>query len=427
MMLRAGDILKTETSRLDCIVAHPYGEGGQGAVYQVMVDGQPLALKWYFDRWLSLDVGLRARLEHQIERGSPSDRYLWPIELVGDGRGGFGYLMAIRPAQFHDLKALLKGTLKPSFYSLCTAAFELAHNFHELHSLGLSYQDISDGNVFMEQIGGAIRICDCDNVSVNNVPSAIGGTAGFMAPEVMVRGVIPSRDTDHYSLAVLLFQMLILHHPLMGARELQYHVLDSEAQLDLYCRNPIFIFDPNDDSNRPVPGRHDRALAWWRIYPNFIHDLFTQAFTEGLHNPAARVYDSKWRSTLLRLRDSIQLCEYCSSENFSGCGTCWDCGRPLDPPLRLKMGDIEVVMNTTTQLYDHHLDPKRKYVFERVVAKAARHPKEPGIWGLRNQSDSVWNVTGPNGETATVEPGRVVQIKPGVSVAFGNRRAEIVQ
>ncbi len=426
-MLRTGDLLKTETSGLDCVVDRPFGEGGQGAVYQVLVDGQPLALKWYFDRWLALDVGLRTRLEHQIERGSPSDRYLWPIELVTDRQGGFGYLMPIRPTSFSDLKALLKGRIKPTFYALTTAAFELAHNFHELHALGLSYQDISDGNVFMDERSGEIRVCDCDNVSVNNVPSAIGGTPGFVAPEVMVRGAIPSRDTDYYSLAVLLFQMLLLHHPLMGARELEHHALDAQAQLDLYCRNPIFIFDPKDDSNRPMPGLHDRALSWWPIYPKYIHDLFVQAFTDGLHDPSARVYDSKWRSALLRLRDSIQLCEHCTSENFYDSATCWDCGKPLEVPLRLKMGDISLVMNTTTQLYDHHIDPSRKYVCDRVVARVVEHPREPGVWGLRNQSDRAWSVTGPSGEDGTVEPGRVMQIRPGVKVGFGHRSGEIVQ
>jgi serine/threonine protein kinase len=39
-----------------------------------------------------------------------------------------------------------------------------------------------------------------------------------MAPELLLSDV-PSRQTDLFSLAVLLFYMLLVHHPLEGKRE----------------------------------------------------------------------------------------------------------------------------------------------------------------------------------------------------------------
>jgi hypothetical protein len=53
----------------------------------------------------------------------------------------------------------------------------------------------------------------------------------------------------------------------------------------LYGAEPVFIFDPNDHSNEPVPGLHDNALAFWPIYPQFLRDLFIQSFTAGIRDP----------------------------------------------------------------------------------------------------------------------------------------------
>jgi serine/threonine protein kinase len=43
------------------------------------------------------------------------------------------------------------------------------------------------------------------------------GTPRFMAPEVVRREAAPSDQTDRYSLAVLLFYLLMGGHPLDGA------------------------------------------------------------------------------------------------------------------------------------------------------------------------------------------------------------------
>lgn len=57
----------------------------------------------------------------------------------------------------------------------------------------------------------------------------------------------------------------------------------------LYGTHPVFIFDPNDKSNRPVKGYQDNALIYWDLYPQNLRDLFTQAFTVGIQAPNADV------------------------------------------------------------------------------------------------------------------------------------------
>jgi hypothetical protein len=71
---------------------------------------------------------------------------------------------------------------------------------------------------------------------------------------------------------VLLFYLLMHGHPLSGVRtdascswERGARTSETELLLRNFGIEPVFIFDPEDPSNRPVPG--DRALTWWPIYP----------------------------------------------------------------------------------------------------------------------------------------------------------------
>jgi serine/threonine protein kinase len=102
-----------------------------------------------------------------------------------------------------------------------------------------------------------------------------------MAPEIVRGEAVPSTQTDLFSLSVLIFYMLMVAHPLEGAKEAAIKALDLPAMTKIYGKEPIFISTRTDDSNRPVPGIHDNALAFWRIYPQFLRDIFIRAFTVG--------------------------------------------------------------------------------------------------------------------------------------------------
>ena len=264
-MLKSGQRVRTR-SAVECVVGELIGSGGQGAVYRAVADESAVALKWYFPQWRAFDTGLRTRLEAIVEAGNPSERFLWPLELVSNDAGEFGYIMPLRDQQYVSMTALLAGRVDAAFATLATAACQLAQTFHELHAEGLSYQDISDRNVWIDPNSGGIQICDVDNVSVNGVPAAIAGTPGYTAPEIILdEGVSPSADTDRYSLAVLIFKMFMRADPLLGAAELNYPAFTSHAIRTLYGEHPVFILDPNDQSNRPVSGIHDQILELWPL------------------------------------------------------------------------------------------------------------------------------------------------------------------
>lgn len=65
--------------------------------------------------------------------------------------------------------------------------------------------------MFFDPDTGDVLICDNDNVSANGIDnSSVYGTPRFMAPEIVMGQAKPSRNTDLYSLAVLLFYMFTI-------------------------------------------------------------------------------------------------------------------------------------------------------------------------------------------------------------------------
>lgn len=230
--------------------------------------------------------------------------------------------------------------------------------------------------------------------------------------------------------------LFMMHHPLEGKKETAIKCLDLPAMTKLYGTEPVFIFDPTDSSNEPDPNYHQNALAFWPIYPQFLRNLFTKAFTEGLRDPQnGRVAESKWRAEMIRLRDSIIYCSHCKNENFydsdaltaSGgkAGACWSCRKDIILPLRIRIGKNVVMLNHDTQLFPHHVDDSRLYDFSQPVAAVTRHPTDPNIWGLKNLSGEKWSSATAQGAVNDIEPGRSLTLVNGTKIAFGRADGEI--
>jgi DNA-binding helix-hairpin-helix protein with protein kinase domain len=443
-LLQTGQSVTTQTSNTPCSVDAFIGGGGQGEVYRATLGDPksraslPVALKWFFPHYLRQDPKLRERLDAAIKAGPPSDRFLWPQELVTSATApGFGYVMPLREGRFVGIVDLVMRRVEPSFRALITAGFELADSYFQLHAKGLCYRDISFGNVFFDPTSGEVRICDNDNVGIDRrAAGGIGGTARFMAPEIVRGEAVPSIQTDLFSLAVLLFYMLVNHHPLEGAREAQIRCFDLPAMTRLYGQEPIFIFHPQDDHNRPLPGYHDNALALWPIYPQFLRDLFTRAFTQGIHDPdRGRVRESEWRAALVRLRDSILYCTQCGAENFYDMealrqnggqpGECWACAATHRYPPRIRLGKEIMLLNHDSRLFPHHLDDNERYNFRQPLAEVVQHPRHPQIWGLKNLSRQKWVTTDRSGAIHDVLPSQTVTLSSGVRIHFGQREGEV--
>jgi eukaryotic-like serine/threonine-protein kinase len=427
-------------NNLTCTIKECIGGGGQGEVYKADLNGTDVALKWYFHAQATTEQ--QQALAELIQKKAPNERFLWPISLAhSPDVKGFGYIMPLRPAQYKSIADLITRRAEPSFQHLISATMELADSFSQLHAKGLCYQDISFGNVFIDPDTGHILICDNDNVTTNknSKTASVMGTPRFMAPEIVLGEAAPSSESDLFSLAVLLFYMLMLHHPLEGKKEAEIKCFDLPAMNKLYGREPIFIFDPENDSNRPVAGYQDNAEIYWAIYPQFIKELFIKAFTTGLRNPQhGRVRESEWRAALVKLRDSLLYCGQCGAENFYDAqllkeqghlNGCWSCQNVLQVPPRIMLHHnnlaMIVMLNHDTELFAHHTNPHQYYDFSNLVAKVNQHPQNPSVWGLKNVSGESWTVTTDDGSIKSIATGQSVTLSTGISINFGQTHGQI--
>jgi serine/threonine protein kinase len=400
------------------------GAGGQGEVYEAALGARKVAVKWYFQHMATKSQ--KAVLENLIKKGAPNAAFLWPEDLIVENGGGtFGYVMPLRPGGFRGIVDLMKRRAEPSFAALSRAAFNLTRGYRKLHNIGYSYRDISFGNVFFDPVTGDVLICDNDNVSPNGMnDSSVYGTPRFMAPEIVTGKAKPSRNTDLYSLAVLLFYLFMISHPLEGKREAAIRCMDIHAMNLLFGKAPLFIFDPDDTGNRPVPGYQDNAIIYWNIYPQAIKDLFVASFTVGLSQPNSRITETQWLDALANLAVGIFLCPYCGAEVFAdgekirngSRQACWNCGKEVSAPLSLTIGKNRVLLFGGAKLYEHHMNGE--YGLETVAGTVIQNPNNPNLWGVRNETDFAWTCTKTDGASLPVAPGRTAAIVKGARIDF---------
>jgi DNA-binding helix-hairpin-helix protein with protein kinase domain len=395
------------------------GGGTQGQVYEVELEGERLALKWYLPACIARDRGLERRLGESIRATAPNDDFLWPIALLRASAASrplirireesFGYLMPLRPASYVGASEHAAGRLAIGLRQVLRACFFLADAFHALHLAGLCYKDVSLGNLFLEPGSGRILICDNDNVAVDGSGlGAVLGTPGFMAPEVLLGQARPGADSDLFSLAVLLFRLLTRHDPLRGQMELAIRCLDEPARRRLYGEDPVFIFDPVDDRNRPDPIEHAAALITWPIYPRPLQALFEQTFCRGMKQPSRRTLTGQWKLELARTLDRRALCASCGQENFQGVGgssLCWSCGAPLPEGISLALPRGAVLAAPDNELHPHHFDALAGEDLRHPIGRVVAHPQDPRRLGLRNLSPAAWSAEAGDGRSQRVEPG----------------------
>lgn len=426
--LQSGTILTSEAN-VSYKVVSLLGSGGQGEVYDVEAAGIHKALKWYFPKTALPQQ--KEILERLVGMGSPDAAFLWPEDLIfsPDGKT-FGYVMPLRPKNYRGLVDLLGFRISLSFYVRCRTAYNLARAYEKLHASGNCYRDINYNNLFFDPNTGDVLICDNDNVAPKDMPGLVKGFPGFMAPEIVCGKAKPSRYTDQYSLAVLLFHLFMIAHPLLGKLEADIKCWDLPAQNKLYGTNPVFIYDPNNDSNRPVPGIHDNAIIYWGLYPQELKDLFVESFTIGLFSPHKRVTEKRWMDVTANMMSSICPCPKCGAAVFydnqkASAGTthtCWSCRSAVRMPAVLEVGKHRVLLLKDAKIPAHQL--YGNYDMDTVVGSVVQNPNNPNIMGIRNDGKDNWTYIKPDGTQVPVAPGRSATIARYTKIDFGYKVGE---
>lgn len=419
---RPGDRVPMELGG-EAEITQVLGQGGQGTVYRASYRGRDHALKMYFPNKLRDPAMFRENLQRLCEEGSRSPVFLMPKMLTEQTGDGFGYLMELIPPGYVPFTDILNARVKFSgLYSVVNAAVRITAAFRELHNSGRSYQDLNDGGFFIRPTDGDVLICDCDNIAPYGEHLGIAGKPGYMAPEIVRGEKAPDKLTDRWSLAVVLFRLLLRGDPLEGRKVLNSVCLTEDAERRHYGFEPIFVYDPDNDSNRPVRGVHNNIIKFWRIMPDYIRDAFTQSFTVGSAQPEKRLIEKQWLDLLIRMRNDICACS-CGAQGFisgsehdsEGRVIC-PCGEHYQPPLALHLGRQRILLFDGARLFDDSVS---------VIGEVVRNKINPSLWGLKNLSSDNWQCTLPNGQEKQVVPGSAAPIFTGTKIVIGEVNGEI--
>lgn len=386
------------------------GRGGQGIVYLVEVCGEKKALKWYLN---APDDKFYRNLEHNIASGAPSDAFLWPEYLTEKQQGSYGYIMKLRPQNYYEFGNFLLAKVSfKSFTAMLSAAMRICDGFMMLHRFGYSYQDLNDGNFFIDPQTGDVLICDNDNVMPQGEKSGIMGKARYMAPEI-VAGGIPDKYSDRFSLSVILFMLFYANHPFEGAKVVACPCMTESFEKRFYGSEALFIYDPIDKSNLPVRGIHQNVIRRWPVFPQLLRDTFIEEFSkEKLQNPSSRMIEQNWKKIISTVRDSLVVCRHCAEETFVNVSNttdkCMNCGKDVDLSKRLVINNRSLPLINKTAIYiDEDNTP------DGVVTTDSN-----GFKLIKNVSTETWTVETPSGKIKTVAPNEILPVKEGLKITF---------
>lgn len=419
------------------------GRGGQGEVYHIRGRDGDKALKWYHaDQFLSKinAVAFYNNLRQNVEAGPPmlsngdrASQFVWPQKMVKAQRGSFGYVMDLFETRFESMSHVLMGRTKDkagnerrivwkSWFLRVTAALNIVRAFEILHAVGLSYQDINEGGIAIDMDNGDALICDCDNVSPDGTNLGILGVMRYMAPEVVLHKKLPDRDTDRYSLAVLLFLLFFNSHPMHGMESIRLHgdeqLGQQEADIRIYGSAPHYCLSQKKAVNPPHEKLHRDVRRLCSLYPRVLLEAFDTVFTTGVEKPSARLSSSQWRKVLLQVRDCLVLSE--GQEEFFFTPQ----ERPLPKAARVLSypHGRQVLCMPGKILYRYHLE-EFGTDYTTPVGKIVASP-QPGVLALYNASGHEWKLS-YHGKSSVCQSGGYLPLIPGATISMNKISADI--
>jgi serine/threonine protein kinase len=215
------------------------GQGGEGVIYLITLNGQKYAIKKYYKPSENLHQKVKGMLEN-----APADsvqkinsqtfiQLAWPIGLCYDGSTFCGFVMPYvdlnhtNTLDFYLDPRLFKEKFGSGNLSL-TFKIEIARNLAGvvklLHSKGHFFIDFKPQNVRVYDRYHLISLIDCDGFSIEGATGerfpANGYSSEYIYPEALQKNKRPQElgvKQDLFALSVVIFQLLNYGiHPFSG-------------------------------------------------------------------------------------------------------------------------------------------------------------------------------------------------------------------
>ncbi len=449
-------------------------------------DGQSVLL-WFRDSLDARDVerlqavigSYRDRLFRGSSAGYWRQLMCWPDRMV-EVNGRWGITAPRYPASFNfeygsrnDDALKLRGKEKQGYWFVSLKhrtrtldprelgdwkrslrmALRLARAVRRIHAAGLVHGDLSYRNVILDPAHGDTCLIDLDGLVVpGKYPPDVLGTPDFMAPEIVAsrhlpkdhpNRKLPGWHADLHALAVLIYLLLLLRHPLRGDK---IHDLDDDNRQEamMMGAGARFVEDPRYDDNRiredflepfERPWKDTDALPY-RVLGPYLAPLIERAFVEGLHNPGLRPTAQEWESALLDTANLLHPCrnEQCEAGWFPLDASnlrCPFCRAPVQGPVHVAhlyqhngksfapTGDIKVLHHHAA-IHDWHLDT-HIHPNEQLTPDGSRrrayvaHDAEDTAWlvneGIEDAQDLETRSAIAKGQSIAITTGMRILVK----------------
>jgi DNA-binding helix-hairpin-helix protein with protein kinase domain len=336
----------------------------------------------------------------------------------------------------------LESEIRGNWLDRTRVASSMARIAWKLHGSGLCHSDFSGDNFLANVHRQHVVLIDLDALVVPGVLAPeILGTGDYMDPEIVIgvdrkdNTARPSIYTDLHSLAVLIYQLLLMRHPLKGPK----HHADNAERDDILAlgEHALYIEDTDDQSNRPL----DAFNGAWCLGEE-VEALMRRAFTAGLRSPQARPLAAEWGDALVRMSDQIIPCvnEECPGKAFvllrDRPANCPWCGTKVPRPTRVPVlrlyygvgpaghfqadkGRIVGWQARTLHRWHTQTDVLERSAQADERAPVAEFQYQSGKWLLHNAAINGLRVAS-NGTVQKVDIGRPTLLEHDQRLLFGS-------
>jgi serine/threonine protein kinase len=205
----------------DYLIESRLGQGGMGAVYRArdLAIPRPVALKVMLGH-LAADSEGRARFQREI-RNAAAIEHPNVVPIYNAGFEGGHFFIAMRLIDGPDLAEILRGgPLEPA--RAIERFVEIASALQRVHREGLIHRDVKPANILIAEADSRHEYALLSDFGISkaldgatNLTRGMVGTAEYSAPEIL-RWLPAVPQSDQYSLACVLFEMLAGRSPFQG-------------------------------------------------------------------------------------------------------------------------------------------------------------------------------------------------------------------
>lgn len=426
-MLSKGLVLDAISGRRIKIKKHIAG-GGKCDIYDIALsDSKDECVLIWYNHYPSDEMYDNIKMLH--ETGCPDDAFLWPIEVTELYEESYGYIVRKTDNSLRSLGDILSG--KAGFDSnkaRVECCINLISSFIKLYEKNLCYFVFSPDMLWVDCATGQIVLTACDMItSDGELVYKHFYSPGLEAPEILEGNMVPTKNSNNFSLAIMIYMLLFLGHPFEGLKSL-VSCMTHERQKGIYGFGAVFTFDAEDTSNKPVKAIHSNMINRWSETPSFVKECFARFFArKSIVEPNERPNEQFLLDSLLRYQSSLATCTCGNEVVFDKVViTCSKCNSLLNAKYWLQIRECMIPLLPGKKILECQLGGIGYSIGGlNPTLSIVRNPQDPSIVGLKNCTDGEILVITKSGKEKVIISNEIAPLQHIVQISINGNKYEV--